>query len=219
MTLLLLILLPLGTQSTAGSAAALAAVLFLTMLVSAGMEHSAVILLAVGFLMSPLNDVRPIASLTFMTASDVFLVLGIGLLIPGLVGRKFRPPTAFVVGALGVVAMGLVSSAVNPNAAMSLNSMLRLVVGALTLPVVFMLWRPRREIVVILAAAYVGGNVVNVVAARINGQASDENRYIGLSTHPNILGFCAMLGLALIPFLLQELPRRFSWIVLLAGAI
>ncbi|MBC7630273.1 O-antigen ligase, partial [Aeromicrobium sp.] len=45
-----------------------------------------------------------------------------------------------------------------------------------------------------------------------------ENRYIGLSTHPNILGFCAMLGLALIPFLLQELPRRFSWVVLLAAA-
>lgn len=215
----LAILLPLGVRTTTGAAFALAVAAVLVMLVAAGIETTAVVLIAVGFVLAPMNDVRPIASLDFVTASDACLVVGIALLVPVLIGRRFQPPTLFVVGALGVIAAGLVSSVVNPDPFTSLNSMMRLVVGALALPVFFVMWRPRREVVVILAAAYVVGDVINVAFALFNGVASYENRYLGLTTHPNILGICELLGLALIPFLLHELPKSFRWMVLTAAAI
>lgn len=217
--LLLVALIPLSAISTVGAGFALAVATLLVMLCSIGLERSAIVLLCLGFVLAPLNDLRPVAVLSFVTASDFCLIVGFMVLAPTLVARPFRPPALFVVGVLGVVGMGLISSVANPDTLTSLNAMVRLVVGALVLPIVFTLWQPSRKVVVGLAASYVLGNVVNVIAALLNGVSSYENRYLGLTTHPNILGFCAMLGLALTPFLLKEISSQYRWLVAASAAI
>lgn len=214
---LLGLLLPVGLGSVFGAAFALFVILFLTVLVTVGIEGTAIGMFVLGFLLSPMNDVRPVEALTFITASDVFLVLGVVLLVPYLLTRGFEAQLPFMVGAAGVVAFGLLSSAASADPATSLNAVLRLVVGALVFPVAFMLWRPRREVVIALAAAYLFGNCISVGHALVFGAASYEGRYLGLTRHPNILGLCSMLSLAVIPFLWQELPR-WSRFYLLVGA-
>ncbi|MEJ7635443.1 O-antigen ligase family protein [Aeromicrobium sp.] len=188
-----------------------------TMLVAVGIEGSAIAVLTIGFVFAPLNDVRPIPALTFVTASDVCLLVATLLLAPGLLMKKVQPQVLFLAAAGCLVAVGLISSVANPEPFVNLNIMLRLVVGALLLPVLFMLWRPPRAVLVTFAIAYVAGNVVNVVQSVAFGATSFENRYIGLTTHPNVLGLCALLGLALVPFIYQELPKAYAWIVVGAG--
>lgn len=218
--LALAVVLLLGVGSLAGAAVAGAAVLMVILLVVAGIEGSAIILLVAGFAFAPLEDLRPVAALTFVNFSDLCLFFAVLLLIPCVIGNRFDLQPAFVIGASGVVATGLISCALSVDPLVSLNAMLRLVVGAFVLPLMFMLWRPRRELLLpTLAVAFVAGNMVNVVYAVVKGVASYENRYLGLTTHPNILGMCALLAVALIPFLLQELPKRFAWMLVAAGLI
>ncbi|MFC5676308.1 O-antigen ligase family protein [Aeromicrobium endophyticum] len=217
--LVLALLLPLALGSVFGAVVALGAAVLMLALVTFGIESTAIGLLALGFVLAPMNDVRPVAALTFVTMSDVFLVLSIGLLLPILVTGRFERQALFLVGAAGVVGLGLVTSVAGDHALASLNGLLRLLVGALMLPVTFMLWRPRRNIVTLLAAAYVLGNSISVLQAVASGLVSYEGRAIGLTRHPNILGLCSMLALTLIPFLLQELPRWSGWIVLAAAGV
>jgi hypothetical protein len=134
-----------------------------------------------------------------------------------LIGNPFHPPMPFLVGASGVVMVGAVAAVGSDAPGLSLNNLVRLVFGAFGLPVLFMLWDPTRRIVVGLAAAFIFGNIVNVVAAVLNGSTGD--RYRGLSTHVNILGLCAMLGLALIPYLLAVGKPEYRWLLAFAAVI
>jgi O-antigen ligase len=201
--LVLALLLPLALGSVFGAIVALGAAALMLALVTFGIESTAIGLLALGFVLAPMNDVRPVAALTFVTMSDVFLVLSVGLLLPILLTGRFERQALFLVGAAGVVGLGLVTSVTGDHALASLNGLLRLLVGALTL----------------LAAAYVLGNSISVLQAVASGLVSYEGRAIGLTRHPNILGLCSMLALTLIPFLLQELPRWCGWIVLAAAGV
>lgn len=216
--LALALVLPMALQSELGAAFALVAVVMLATVIVLGLERSAVAFFCIGALAAPWNRVHPVASLSFVTVSDVCLVVGILLLIPVVARRQLQVPALYMAGAAGVVAMGLLASIINPDPLLSLNAVLRLVVGALLLPVVFSLWRPHRQVVVALASAFVLGNIVNVAQSFLTGARSGENRYIGLTEHPNHLGLSAMLGLALTPFLLQQIPRRFTWVVLGSAA-
>lgn len=216
---LLALLLPVGLGSTVGAAFTLGAAAVLIALVACGIERTAVGLLALGFVLAPMNDVRPVAALTFVTMSDVFLVVSFGLLVPILIAKGFQAQPLFLIGVSGVVTVGLITSLASAEPLQSLNGLLRLVVGALILPAIFMLWRPRREVVVAFAGAYVVGNCISVAQAVIGGVSSIEGRYIGLTRHPNILGLCSMLALMLLPFLLQELPKWCAWLVVGAGAV
>ena len=216
---LLVLLLPLATRSLLLGVVAIAGMVLLTMVLALGAERTAMTLLVVGVALAPLNDVRPVDAITFVTASDVFLVVAIALLGPTLLARRFPVQVLFLVGAAGVGVAGLLTSAISPDPVLSLNHLLRFVVGALALPLVFMVWRPGRAMAVALAAAYVAGNAFNAVYARVDGTASFDGRYPGLSTHVNVLGLCAMLGVALVPFLLANVPRQWTWLVLLGGAL
>lgn len=215
----LLMLLPMALGSIAGAVVALSAALLMIALVSFGIEDTAVGLLALGFVLAPMNDVRPVAALTFVTMSDVFLVLSIGLLTPILLRGRFDRHVLFLIGAAGVLGFGLVTSLSSADAWSSLNGLLRLTVGALLLPVAFMMWRPRRPIIVLLASAYVLGNSISVLEGVTSGLVSDEGRAIGLTRHPNMLGLCSMLALTLVPFLVQELRGGRVAVVLLGGLI
>ena len=216
---MLMVLIPLGLGSTIGAGAALGLVLVLLLLATVGLESSAVVLLGAGFLFAPMNDVKPVAAVSFVTVSDVFFFMGVVTLFPLLMTRTFVRQAPFLMGVGGIVAFGLISSALAPAPAASLNVLVRLIVGALMLPLVFMLWRPGRGVMTWFAAAYVAGNGISVLQGLATGVVSVEGRYIGLTEHPNILGLISMLAVALVPFLYAEVPSRLRWLVLVGGAV
>ncbi|GAA2081394.1 hypothetical protein GCM10009821_22530 [Aeromicrobium halocynthiae] len=211
--------LPLAAASVALGLAGAAAVGGLALVLVLGFERSAVVLLAAAFATAPLNAVRPVPGLGFVTLADLLLLLAIGLLLPVLVTRRLSGQALLVGGALGVVVVSLVTSVLAPDPLTSLNTVMRLVVGALALPFVFAVWRAGRTVLALLAGSYVLGNVFNVIWSVTLGDVSDEGRRIGLSMHVNILGFCAMLAVALVPYLLTVVPVRWRWTVVLAGGV
>jgi hypothetical protein len=216
---LLALLIPVATGSVIGAAAALGLAVLLVVLVTVGIELTATALLLVAMTMAPMNDVKPVAAISFVTMSDVFFFLGVGLLLPILMTRGFHRQAPFLLGVAGVFVVGLVSSAVSTDPAASLNGLVRLAVGALLLPIVFMLWRPGRRVLVAFAGAYVLGTAISVAKGRISGVTSTDGRYAGLTEHPNILGVTCMLAVTLVPFLLVGTPRSYRWVVLGAGAV
>ncbi|KQO42146.1 O-antigen ligase [Aeromicrobium sp. Leaf245] len=215
---LLVVLVPLSSLGGVGAGLALTFAVGLVVLAAVGVESTAVAVLAIGIALSPLDNFRPIGALAFASLSDLVLLAGLLVLLPVLLRKPLPSEWLFLAAAVGLVVVGLVSSAGAEESGASLNSLLRLLVGALLLPVAFMVWRPSRGVVVGFALMYVVGNVGNLVAAYTVGESSWDGRRIGYSTHPNVMGLCAMLGLALVPFLLRVLPRRWSWLVLLLGA-
>ncbi|KQP75595.1 hypothetical protein ASF37_15245 [Aeromicrobium sp. Leaf289] len=215
---LLVVLVPLSSLGGVGAGLALTFAVGLVVLAAVGVESTAVAVLAIGIALSPLDNFRPIGALAFASLSDLVLLAGLLVLLPVLLRKPLPSEWLFLAAAGGLVVVGLVSSAGAEESGASLNSLLRLLVGALLLPVAFMVWRPSRGVVVGFALMYVVGNVGNLVAAYTVGESSWDGRRIGYSTHPNVMGLCAMLGLALVPFLLRVLPRRWSWLVLLLGA-
>lgn len=217
--LLLAVLIPLGLGSTFGAAAALGMVGMMLLLATAGIERSAVILLALGFVFAPMNNVKPVAAIGFVTMSDVFLLVGVMTLFPLLMTRGIGRQAPFVIGVVGLVVVGLLSSAGAESPGASLNVLVRLLVGAMFLPLVFMVWRPGRGVMTLFATAYLVGNGISVVQGLVTRTVSAEGRYIGLTEHPNILGLTSLLAVAVVPFLVAELPRRLRWTVLAAGAV
>lgn len=216
---LLVVLIPMSSFGTVGAGLALALAAGVLVLTLVGVERTAILVLALGIALSPLDNFRPVGAVAFAALSDLVLLAGLLVLVVVLLGRRLPGEWLFLGAAAGFVVVGLVASAVGEAPGASLNNLLRLVVGALLLPVAFMVWRPSRRVVVGFALAYVLGNVGNLVAAYTVGGASWDGRRIGYSTHPNIMGLCAMLALALLPFLLRVLPRRWTWAVLLMGAV
>lgn len=217
--LAVLVLVPRAAGSVAVGVALLVVMVAITMLALVGFEGSAVGLLALGTALSPLDNLRPVAALAFASTSDIVLLTGVLCLVPVLIGRRLSFDPLFLGAGAAFVVAGLFASAVAEVPASSLNMLLRLVVGALLLPLAYMAWRPGRAIVVTMACAYLVGNVANVVAAYAVGSVGDGGRRIGYSTHPNIMGLCAMLAIALMPFLLEALPRAWRPVVLAATAV
>ncbi|MEH3034318.1 MAG: hypothetical protein PGN07_09840 [Aeromicrobium erythreum] len=213
---LLFVLLQVSTMSTLTAGAAVGAAGLLFLVAAAGFEGSAVALLVVGVGLSPLDALHPVPALTFVSVGDLFLLLGFMALLPVILGRSLTidAPFALAAGVLFVVCVGV--SVVSDAPGASLNSTVRLVVGALTLPLVFSLWRPGLKIATTLAFAYVVGNNINLVTSFFRG-VGDGGRRIGYSNHPNVMGLAAMLGLALIPFLLRVMPRQWHWLVCALG--
>lgn len=214
---LLAVLVPMSSFGGVGAGLALALAAGVVVLAAVGVERTAIVLLAIGIALSPLDNFRPIGALAFASLSDLVLLAGLMVLLPVLIGRSLPGEWLFLAAAGGILVVGLVSSLGAEVPGASLNSLLRLVVGAMMLPLAFMVWRPPPSVVVGFAMTYVVGNVGNLVAAYTVGGASFDGRRIGYSTHPNVMGLCAMLALALLPFLLRVLPRRWSWIVLVLG--
>jgi hypothetical protein len=214
---LLALLIPMAVGSTVGAVLGLGVALLLIALVTFGFETTGMLLLGGGFLLAPMNNVRPSAAVPFVTASDVLFFLGVTTLLPVLMTRSIRRQAPFLIGAGGIFLMGMLTSLGAPSVFASLNGLTRLVVGALALPIVFMLWRPGRRVMIFFAAAYLLGNCLSVARGLATGITSVDGRYAGFTQHPNIMGLVSMLGLALVPFLYHELPRH-RLLVLAAAA-
>ncbi len=203
---LLYVLLRVTTMSSFTAIAAAGVAALVLLVTAAGLEGAAIALLTVGVALSPMDALRPVSAIEFVAASDVFLALGFGVLIPVLIVRPARIHSAYVLAAAVLVLLCILSSVLSDFPLLSLNSTARLVVGALTLPFLFSVWQPQKHITTLFAAAFVVGNCFNLASSFWRG-IGDGGRRIGYSTHPNILGLAALLGLALIPFLLDAMPR------------
>jgi O-antigen ligase len=69
-----------------------------------------------------------------------------------------------------------------------------------------MLWAPSAARVVLLALSYVVGTAISVIYGVVAGSTADRN--LGLTLHPNGLGYTCLYSVALLPFLLNARP---SW--------
>lgn len=214
----LLIVLPAALYSVPVALACTSALVLTTLALVVGLGRTGSGLLILGFGTVSLNDLRPIGSLPFLELSDVFFVTGFLLLAPRLVRTTLRLPIAFLLGGSGLIVVGTLSALVSDQPRPNFGYLLDVVVGVLLLTVLLALWQPGHLTTIAAAAAYMLGNAVNV-AATLFQDPFVEGRYAGLTTHPNVMGVCQALSLALAPFLLGTLPRRYRWIVVIGAAV
>lgn len=205
--------------STIGAILALGSALLLLALATLGMGRLAEVLVLVGIVLVPMNDITLPGAASFVTAADTAFVLGFALMVPGLVQQPLRLPPVFVLGAAGVTFTALISSLLSETPGLSFNSMARLLVGAFLLTTLILWWNPDLRRVVVFAWAYVIGNVISVAYAPVFGGSAFDGRKAGLTEHPNIFGLCALLALALIPFIISQTPRAYRWLPVVAGLV
>ena len=208
----LLVLLPAALSSVPVAFICVSALVVATMALIVGFGRTGSGSLILSFGTAPLNDVRPIEALSFLELSDAFLVTGFLLLIPRLAGTTLRLPSAFLAGGVGLLTVGTLSALASDQPGRNLGYLINVAGGVVLLTVLLVWWQPGRRTTVAASAAFMIGNAVNVVASLFQDPFVEE-RYSGLTTHPNVMGLCQVLSLALAPFLLEALPRRYHWIV------
>jgi O-antigen ligase len=207
-----LLLLGLVLLSSAGTIAALVAVVLavgLVALVALGPHRLGTVMVVAATFFGPMSSVRPVASVSVVTASDVFLLGGMTLLFPTLMRQRVRLPFTYQIGALLLVFAGVISSLLTDSPVVSLRYVGQLLVAVFVLPTFLAWWKPRMPVLLALAWAYVGGQVVSSVVALGQG----GSRAQGLTTHPNFFGLCCTLAFALGFFLLQHAGRALTWVV------
>ena len=151
--------------------------------------------------------------------ADAAFAVGFALMLPDLMRRPLQLPSMFVFGVAGVLVVALFSSMLAEQPVASLNFLARLLVGAFGLSTLIIWWNPDRKRVVMIACAYVLGNVISVGYALIKNEAARDGRRAGLAEHPNVYGLCAMLAATLVPFIVTQFPRSRRWIPVGAGVV
>lgn len=184
------------------------------LLLTRGLAWTTELVMVTGMFFAPLNSLRAGGP---VTAADLLFALGFVLLAPTLLRRRMELSQLFVLSWVVMFVLGLLASAAAVNAGISFNHLVRFMVAALVLPLAFMLWRPRQQLIVLMAAAYLAGAAISVCYAATLGAGSP--RPFGLTTHPNFFGLTTVLGAALVPYLLQHFFRQLRWAVWLAGLI
>jgi O-antigen ligase len=218
------VLLVVATTAVAnlGQLFALAACVAMAGLVAVlalGPERLGHVLMVAAMFTAPMNDVRPSQAVSLVTFSDLFFVVGFGLLAPRIIRNRVRFPSMYLGGAALLLATGLFSSILAANQLVSLNGLSRLTAAAIVLPVALTWWNPGTRTIDLMAGAYVAGMVVSVGAGLAEGPLAANGRYDGLTTHPNFFGQAGMLSLALLMYLLGRVPRHRHWILYAAGGI
>jgi O-antigen ligase len=210
-------LLALSTTGLLAALLALSCAVVLMLLVVLGPERLGTCFVLLAMFTAPQNAVRPIPSADFVTFSDVFLLVGAALLLPTLLTRRGRYPLLFLVGAVGVTSMVLLSAAIGPDPVPNLVYGLRLPAAAVVLPLFFLAWRPPDRLTYALAWAYVAGHVVSTCWALVEGKSANA-RYDGLTTHFNFFGIAALVASTMLVHLFHATPRRHRWTVVVAAA-
>ena len=198
-----LLLLGLVLVASTSSIAALASIVVAVGLVARailGPHRLGTVMVLIATFFGPMSSVRPVAAVSVVTASDVFLLGGMTLLFPTLLRRRVQLPFSYQFGALLLVFAGVISSLLTDSPVVSLRYVGQLLVAVFVLPTFLAWWQPRLPVLLGLAWAYVGGQAVSSIVALGQG----GSRAQGLTTHPNFFGLCCTLAFALGFFLLQH---------------
>jgi hypothetical protein len=217
--LALVALIPAAVSSEVATALVVGALVLLLLLVVLGFGHTSELFVILGVLLVPLTRLHPVDAVAFITYADAAFAVGFGLMLPDLMRRPLHLPPVFVLGASGVVTVALFASLLADEPIQSLNILTRLLVGAFGLTILINWWNPDRMKVVLVACAYVLGNVVSVGYAVIKNETAPDGRRAGLSEHPNVYGLCALLAVAVIPFIVTQFPRKWRWVPAAAAVV
>lgn len=193
-----------------------ALVMFVALL-AFGTEKLGIAMIFVCVGLAPLDNVRP-GGVDFITASDLFLGLGLFLLAPVIIGRHARVPKDYALGAMVLIVASLLASAFGPDPTVSVFVMMRLLVAAIFLPTIFAWWQPSLKVIDWLAGAYIFGQLVSLAFAILSGPEF-SNRYSGLSTHVNYFGQTGVLAFALCIYLFHRVKPGSRWLVILAAGL
>ncbi|RNL66087.1 O-antigen ligase domain-containing protein [Nocardioides marmoriginsengisoli] len=215
--LLLLLVVGVSTNQLLYSIAAVALAVALVVLVAVGPEKMGIGLMLIGMLMAPMNALGLGGN---VTVSDIFFVLGFGLLIPRLlVGRPKLPPM-YVAGASILFVGGMVTSLINPGTAGSLVGLTKVVAAMIGLVLVLNVLRPTGRLLDAMAWAYVGGQMISAAYSVVRGGAGmAQGRAVGLTTQPNFYGLGGQMAYALLIFLFYRVDPKHRWIVVGAMAV
>lgn len=212
-------LIPMSQGAPRGPMPAVAIAAGLTAVVIFGAQRAGSGAIVIAALLAPMVAVGPVPTTSIWTLSDAFLVVGLVLLIPHMLGGRLEAPPLFVGGAVLLVVAGLVASTFSAAPLQSLLEMMRLVAAGVILPMAFLMWNPPRAKIIAVAAAYVSGSAISSAYGLLTGSKSPDGRYGGLSDHPNALGLTAMFSVALIPYLLATSRQGHRWIWMALGAV
>jgi hypothetical protein len=190
------------TSPVAAVVACGAAVVFAGLFV-VGAYRGAVLLLMAGFAVAPVyRGILPALS-EGVTPVDLLMVAGLALMTPILLRGKLRMPLAYVVGVAVLVSFAVASSTVSDAPLESLKLLTNWMLMMVALPVAFALWGPRGTEVTALLWSYVAGQMASVMVGVAEGPLSND-RYDGLTRHPNTFGEAGVTALAITLFLLHR---------------
>lgn len=207
---LLLVVVWLATQSTTLAWITVVLTGGLVVTLAAGLVRTGTALNILGVFVAPMTGLTLPGGASFVTFTDLFLLLGFALLAPTLLGRRLHLPWAFVIGG-GVLFLGsTLGSLMSASPVTSLNLMMRVMIALLFLPLLFAWWRPSPRVLTMLAGAYVLGVCANVASALFLGGRTEAGRYTGLAETPTAMGYASVLGLSILPFLLTVASTRLS---------
>jgi hypothetical protein len=215
----LVLLIPAAVASTVGTIFVFGALVLFLLLVVLGFGHASELFVIVGVCLVPLTRLHPVDAVAFITFADASLAVGFGLMLPVLMRRRLHLPPVFILGVCGVLTVALFSSLLAEDPAASLNILIRLLVGAFGLTILINWWNPDRTRVVIVACAYVLGNVVSVAYAVLKNEVARDGRRAGLAEHPNVYGLCSLLAVTIIPFIVTQLPQKWRLIPIPLGVV
>lgn len=161
---------------------------FLCALLALGPDRLGRYFLIAALLATPINDryMRPIPDGP-ITWSDLLLFVGFILLIPALTRRGVVLPLDWLIGAIVIVFLVLITALLAPSPLVAFSYGSRLIAAAVVLPLAFLLWRPDRRTIETMIWAYVIGQMTSVFYGLLEGYP----RWDGLASHPN---FFAMAG-------------------------
>jgi hypothetical protein len=215
---MLALLLLIGTSSTFFGVFAVGLALLIVIILCLDLEQAGTLFVTLAMFSAPLNNLRPISS-SFVTVSDLIFLLAFAVLTPTMFSKKLALPWMFILGLGTIIVTGVIATVASPITAVSANQMIRLLIGAFSLPILFMIWRPAHAIIVRLAAAYILGTVFSVMYGVAQGPIGGGHRYIGYTYHPNFLGLSCLLAAALVPYVAGAVNANRSWIFWGAGVI
>ncbi|MFS3126827.1 O-antigen ligase family protein [Nocardioides sp. Bht2] len=208
---LLLGLVLAARDSLIMGAVSAAAALTFVICVQLGPERAGTFFVTIALFCGPMGGATPIPGATFVTFTDIFLVIGFTLLAPGFFVHRFRLPPLYLAGVTLVVLLGILATLNAEDPLTSANLFARFIASVVILPIAFMMWAPSIPICVNLARAYCLGTVFSTGWGLMKGTAADTGRYIGLTEHPNALGLTGVLAAALIPFIVSHTKPSQQW--------
>lgn len=206
-----------STQGPVGQVLAVAAAIGVTVIAVLGAERTGTLLMVAALFLAPMNDLRPVVSADFVTFSDLMFVLGAIMLAPQVISGRAELPRLFVVGAGIMTVTGFLGSVMNESPVLSLFFFARMVAALMILPLVIVMWGPSFGVIRVLAWAYVSGQVVSTVGGLLQGPFN--NRYLGLTTHPNFFGICAAVATGLVLYLFHHARGSERGLAVVAGMI